>query len=114
MCMVSAMSEDFLKHWPHDNWPLPLPPTPAPWPPTIPMYDPEDLPATTRDLNKLRAELEALKKLIPAAEQYDRDTGQEACEHDDKVRLILELAELAGVDMEDVLRLKNEGGVDKE
>jgi hypothetical protein len=51
----------------------------------------------------LRKNMEELKKLLAAAKQYDEATGQHECHHEDKVRLIKEMAKIAGVDLGDLV-----------
>ena len=54
------------------------------------------------EFNTLKAELEALKKLLKAAKIYDDETGQPDCEMEEKVELIKRLADLVGVDLENI------------
>lgn len=54
------------------------------------------------EIAKLRKEIEELKELLLAAKKFDEKTGQPNCEADDKVALIKKIAEMVGVDMNDV------------
>lgn len=54
------------------------------------------------EIAKLRKEIEELKELLLATKKFDEKTGQPNCEADDKVALIKKIAEMVGVDMNDV------------
>jgi cell division FtsZ-interacting protein ZapD len=55
------------------------------------------------EFNKLKAELEELKKLLIAAKIFDEKTGQPHCEAEDKVALLKRVADALGVDIKDAL-----------
>lgn len=55
-----------------------------------------------KEIEELRNEIKELKKLLKAAKEFDAKTGQSNCEMDDKVEFIRKIAELVGVDMNDV------------
>lgn len=61
------------------------------------------------DIEKLRREVEELKKLLRAAAEFDRATGQPDCQMDDKVALIRAVAAALGVDMSGVFPEKESG-----
>jgi hypothetical protein len=97
MCVVSAVG---------DNWRDRLPETypwinPNPQPGQTIILSP---PISRQEFDKLKAEVEELKKLLKAAKEFDEKTGQPDCEMDDKVNLIKRVAELVGVDMKDVFK----------
>ena len=96
MCAVSAVLDHFHTNWPPADWPR-LAANPFP---TVTRAEHEALKA---QVAAMRAELEALKDLVKAAKRYDEATGQNDCEHADKVALIRQLAEALGVDMTGVL-----------
>jgi hypothetical protein len=54
------------------------------------------------EFDRLKAELEELKKLIKAAKAFDEATHQCDCELDEKTDLIKRLADLVGVDVSDL------------
>jgi hypothetical protein len=58
---------------------------------------------TRAEFEALRNEMAELRKLLVAAKEYDRATGQPDCEVDEKVALLKRLAELVDVDLDDVL-----------
>jgi hypothetical protein len=98
MCTVSFVGDDWSRRYPiQEPWVVPY---------TTPPYSPNVIidvnPPTRQELDKLKAELEALKKLLKAAKLYDEETGQKDCEVEEKVALIKRLAELVDVDLEDL------------
>ena|SRR5258708_4876608 len=54
----------------------------------------------------LRNELLELKKLIQAAQAYDRATGQEECESEEKIDKLRKICDVAGIDLSDILITK--------
>jgi hypothetical protein len=55
------------------------------------------------EFDRLKREVEELRKLLTAAKAFDAATGQPDCEVDEKVALIRRIAEFVGVDLGDVL-----------
>lgn len=55
-------------------------------------------------IEKLTREFEEMKSLLERAQKYDADNNEPDCEVDEKVQLMLKLAELLGVDPGDVLK----------
>ena len=55
------------------------------------------------EFDRLKREVEELRKLLAAAKAFDAATGQPDCEVDEKVALIKRIAEIVGVDLGDVL-----------
>lgn len=89
MCVVSAIG---------DNWRQTVPGR-YPWV-TQPSVDMDTV--SRAEFQALRREMEELRKLLLAAKDFDSTTGQADCEVDEKVGLIKRLAELVGVDVDDV------------
>jgi hypothetical protein len=56
------------------------------------------------EFEALKKEMQELKELLKAAQKFDEATNQPHCENEDKVAMIKKLAELVGVDLEDVLK----------
>lgn len=54
------------------------------------------------EFQKLKKDVEELKKLLLAAKKYDEAVGEPDCEVDDKVELIKKIAAMVGVDMSEV------------
>lgn len=70
--------------------------------PQSPVYTPFKDTVSREEFDRLKKELEELKKVIKAAKVFDEATGQPDCELDDKVAVIKKAAELLGVDLEDI------------
>ncbi len=66
-------------------------------------FEPAPEPAISKkDFDALKKEVEALRELLLAAKEYDEATGQPDCEVDEKVEFIRQVAELVGVDVDEV------------
>lgn len=95
MCMVSnigdAWAEKFPQKWP--QFPPPQENPPSHW--AIPYV-------TKSDFEALKKEVQELKALLEAAKKFDAATGQPDCQMEEKVKLIKAIAKLVGVDLGDV------------
>lgn len=90
MCTVSMIGDGYRDQFPN-RWPDLYPP------------GAEKLGSVTRaEFEALKQEVEELKKLLLAAKEFDEKTGQPDCEIDEKVELIKKIAEMVGVDMDEV------------
>lgn len=88
MCAVSMVADDWTRRLPKTHpWVVPS------WPATIP-----DAPSRA-EFDKLRRDVEALRKLLIEAKRYDEATGQPDCETDEKMALLRKIAEKVGVDL---------------
>lgn len=66
-------------------------------------------PAVTRaEFDALKREVEELRALLKAAIKFDENTDQPHCEADDKIAKLRKMAEIVGVDMDDVLGKLNQ------
>ena len=94
MCVVSNIGDYWNKRVPEDY----------PW--VIPSITHPDAITNNfvsrEEFDKLKRDVEELKKLLLAGKEFDEKTGQPHCEHEDKIALIKKIAELVGVDMKDV------------
>jgi len=57
---------------------------------------------TSPELEALRKEVEDLKGLLKVAKKYDEDNNQPDCEKADKVEIVKRVAELVGVELEEL------------
>lgn len=94
MCMVSNVGDGWAEKFPY-HWPQ-IPPEP---PAKIQLIQAG---VSQAEFDALKKEVQELKKLLIAAKEFDKATGQPDCEMDDKVKLIKAIAKLVGVDMGDV------------
>lgn len=102
MCTVSMMMDGWRDQFPqrYPNWVAPITPfMPTPVTPDGARIDPG---VSRAEFDKLKAEVEELKKLILAAKKFDEATGQPHCEAEDKTAFVKKLAEMLGVDMKGV------------
>lgn len=98
MCTVSNIGSGWGDTFPNRYpWIQPYTtPCPLPIPAVIPGV-------SQAEFDRLKREVEELRKLLAAAKAFDAATGQPDCEVDEKVALIKRIAEFVGVDLADVL-----------
>ena len=94
MCVVSNIGDNYRDSFP-DRWPS-IPVYPNTWP--------SKSEVTKAEFEALKKEVEELKKLLLAAKEYDKKTGQPDCQMDEKVEFIKKLAEYVGVDINEVFK----------
>lgn len=92
MCVVSAVFDDWNRN------------VPGRFPNTFPGTGGVIYPETVsrEEFEALRKEVEELKILILAAKRFDESTGQPDCEMDEKIELLRQIAEMVGVDVDEV------------
>ena len=59
-------------------------------------------PVTKEDFDKLKKEVENLKKLLLLGKAIDKATNQPDCEMAEKVDFLREVAELVGIDLDEI------------
>src|SRR5690348_12357929 len=95
MCVVSAVGDYWQDQLPHKPY----------WPSVGPaINDPATiLHLITRvEFDALKKDVEELKKLLLAAKRYDEAAGEPNCEMEEKIALIRKVADLVGVNVDDV------------
>lgn len=97
MCVVSMVMDHYRDKWIGDGYKYPTVPT---WPimqPTGP---------TAKEFDDLKREVMEMKELLKKALAYDKRTGQEDCEMQDKVNFVKKVAESVGVDLTEIFEKK--------
>jgi hypothetical protein len=98
MCVVSNVGDHFGRRWP-EKYPWSARPIDGTDSVTFEM-----VPQVSRsEFDELKREVEECKRLLVAAKEIDEITGQPDCELEEKIALIRRVAELVGVDIDDVL-----------
>lgn len=94
MCVVSMIGDGYTGGWPNS----PFNPQKEP----LETWIKNAKPISREEFDKLKKEVEELKKLLTVAKKFDEETNQKDCHMDEKVRLLKELANLVGVDLKEV------------
>lgn len=98
MCVYSMIGDHYNDKWREQY----------PWvPQTIPASDSNIniYPAaiTRAEFDELKRDVLEMKELLKRAKIYDEEHGEPDCQKDEKIALLRKIAELVGIDMEDVL-----------
>ena len=93
MCAVSMVADHYTRKW--DRW---IPPRDM-----IPGHITINDGPTKADFEELKKEVRDLKELIIAAKKYDEENNQPDCENDEKFDKLRKIADLVGIDLDDVL-----------
>lgn len=89
MCTVSMVTDHFRDGY-LNRWPQPQSTTF-----TIP-------PISREEFDALKREVEDMKKLLLRAKEYDERNGEPDCEMEEKVAIVKKVAELVGVNLDEV------------
>jgi hypothetical protein len=65
---------------------------------------------TREEFEALKREVEEMKKKLKAAKKQDEEEGNPDCEMEEKVEFLRKIAELVGVDLEDVFDQHKKSG----
>lgn len=86
MCVVSMIGDHY-----QDKW--------------NPVWNEIRLPSevSKADFEKLKTEVEEMKKLLERAVEYDKKNNEPHCEKSEKVELLKKVAEFVGVDLKDLI-----------
>lgn len=116
MCTVSMVMDHYKDKWspmfpnyPYSPDAVPgvlIPSTPLPIPSTATTVNVR-LPVSREEFDQLRKDVLEMKELVKRAMKYDKDNNQADCENEDKVKLIRQIAEAVGVNVDDVFGGKN-------
>ena len=112
MCTVSMVSDYYRDKWPERQYPFFPPTVPLPTGPTINQteYIIKHRGVSRKEFDKLKREVEELKRLLVNAKEIDEKTGQPDCEMEDKVEFLRKIAEFVGVDLSDAIGLGDDQG----
>ena len=91
MCRVSMVGDMYQYRWTYPNPANPLSPT-------ITVN-----PVTRAEFDALRREVVEMREALTAAKADDIATGQPDCEMADKVAILRKVAEMVGINLDDVL-----------
>lgn len=91
MCVMSMIGDHY-----GDKWVTPQ--QPNFWPVTTPPHGP-----TKKDFDELKKEVLEMKELLKKAKIYDEENNQPECEIEEKMEKLRKVAELVGVDLDDVI-----------
>lgn len=97
MCVVSMIGDHYNDKWRDldllKNWPQPS---------TTQTYYPPQV--SREEFDRLKAEVEEMKKLLIKAKIYDEENNEPNCEMEDKVALLKKVAEMVGVSLDDIFK----------
>lgn len=101
MCTVSIIGDHYSDRW---KWVPQYPPVVVPNVNPRPQdYNIVYSGISRAEFDALKREVEEMKELLIAAKRIDEVTGQPDCEMADKVAVLRRVAELVGIDLDDVL-----------
>lgn len=111
MCVYSMIGDAFDDSWKrkYPNQPI-MPNTGGSASNIFHWPDPKAIEAIRKDIDYVKKELELLKDLLKRAIKYDEKMNQPECEMEQKIEAIRKVAEIAGVDLSDVLPKKDNAG----
>jgi hypothetical protein len=97
-------------HYRDKWWPTyPLQPFQQPSGPgqTTTVVFPMPAPVSREEFDALKRDVEEMKALLKRAKEYDERNGEPECEMDEKMAVLRKLAEMVGVNLDDVLGPKS-------
>lgn len=96
MCSVSAVMDIYADRW--RDWQT-QPFIPNPIDPTFPIKTGP----TQAEFDALRREVAEMREIVKKAMEFDKRTGQPDCETAEKVEKVRKIAEMVGINLDDIL-----------
>ena len=94
MCASSMVGDHYNDMWRHrDFYPAPAAPLVISGPPEI----------TKAEFDELKRQVLEMKELLKRAIKYDKDNGEPECEIEEKMEILRKIAQLVGVNLDDVI-----------
>ena len=91
MCVVSMVGDYYNNKWNQPKWQGTI---------SNITYTPSQV--SKEDFDVLKKDVEEMKKLLERALEYDKRNNEPNCEMEEKVAILKKVAELVGVNLEDV------------
>ena len=111
MCVVSMVGDHY-GDWFPKNPPSPFNPFSNPNQQPIIINPPQQLNWPSQvskvEFDALKKEVEHMKALLIKAKLYDEKNNEPDCEVEDKMKLLREIAKVVGIDLDEVLKKKDE------
>jgi hypothetical protein len=119
MCVVSMIGDHYHDKWKDFDWEQWRQNPPWIIPGTSPYTNPinpipqqfpfEEKPTVSRwEYEQLRKEVEEMKQLLIKALDYDKKNNEPDCQIDDKLATLRKIAELVGINLDDILGPKKD------
>lgn len=101
MCVVSFVGDQFNRQFDQSPWIIPQPHIDPSLQKNPYKLDPG---ITRQEFDQLKREVELMKKMLEGAKEYDRKNNEPNCEIEAKMAKLKAIAELVGVNLDDVLK----------
>ena len=105
MCTVSMVGDHYRDMWEPKPFPQTAPAVPMPT--NHPQYIIHPPQVSREEFDELKRQVLEMKELLKRAKKYDEDNGEKDCELDEKMALLRKVAEMVGVNLDDVIGMKS-------
>lgn len=100
MCAVSMIGDHYRDKWQDNGWYTRVS-VPAVQMPQVVLHAPQ---IQREEFESLKREVLEMKELLKRAKKYDEDNNEPDCEIDEKMDLLRRVANLVGVELNDVIK----------